>query len=552
MTIEEEIKDTEYYQYAQDVIKGKIVAGKLIKLACQRFINDCKRDDLIFRKDKVEHFFKFCRLFHHYKSTDTDTLNKSFILTPWQQWCFANLIGFYYKHNNKRRFNTALLCIARKNGKTALAAVFCLYMMFDESGASVGLAANSRTQASLAFDDVSKFASQIDPKQKTIKRYRNFLRVDENAAKLKVFAADSTKLDGENLSCVLIDEYHAAPDNKVYAVLRSSQTSRKNPLLLVISTVGFNLAGPMKKMYDTDCEILNGVKEDDNRFIAIYQMDEGDDWEDENNWIKHSPNLGESVSIENLRISQREAKNNPSTLNEILTKNWNIWCNTVEAWITDNYINEVTDTVDINDFIDCETYVGVDLAAVSDITAVSYLIRKEDTDTIYFKTDYYLPETMLVESPNRELYRYWHRTGQLKITNSNVTDYSFITNDLMQNYEKLSIKKIAYDQWNSTQWAIEATELGLPLEPYSQSIGNFNKPTREFERLIRSKKVVIDNNEITRWMFRNVALKSDHNGNVKPNKGAGKDKKIDGIISMIEALGIYLDTPRYTGGIFVI
>lgn len=552
MTIEEQIKDTTYYQYAQDVINGKIVAGQLIKLACQRFLNDCQRDDLIFRKDKVEHFFKFCKLFKHYKSTDTGTLNKPFILTPWQQWVCANILGFYYKHNNKRRFNTALLCISRKNGKTALAAVFCLYMMFDESGASVGLAANSRSQASLAFDDVSKFASQIDPKQKTIKRYRNYLRVDDNAAKLKVFAADSTKLDGENLSCVLIDEYHAAPDNKVYAVLRSSQTSRKNPLLLVISTVGFNLEGPMKKMYDTDCEILNGIKEDDNRFIAIYQMDRGDNWEDEENWLKHSPNLGESVSVEKLRIAKQEAKNNPSTLNETLTKNWNIWCSTVESWISDNYINEVTSTVDFNEFEECECYVGIDLASVSDMTSVSYLLKKEDSDILYFKTDYYIPETALVESPNRELYKYWYRTKQLKITQSNVTDYDYVLNDLIENNNKLSIKKIGYDSWNSAQFAIKATELGLPLEPYSQSIGNFNKPTREIERLIKSKKVVIDNNEITRWMFRNVALKSDHNGNVKPNKGAGKEKKIDGIISMIESLGEFLDTPRYSGSITVI
>ena len=550
MTIEEQIKDTEYYQYANNVVEGKVITGKLIKLACNRFISDCKRDDLIFRSDKVDNFFKFCSMFRHYKSNDCDTLGEQFLLEPWQKWVMANLIGFYYKETNKRRFNTALLCIARKNGKTALAAAICLYFMFDEAGASVALAANSRLQAQLAFEDVSKFASQIDPKQKTIKRYRNSLKADVNSSKLKVFAADSNTMDGENLSMILIDEYHAAKDNSVYAVLRSSQTARPNPLLLVISTVGFNLTGPFKKMYDTDTEILNGLKEDDNRFIAIYQMDEGDDWENEENWIKHSPNLGVSVSYSRLRNAMIEAKNNPSTLNETLTKNWNVWCSVSECWIPDNYIYPCMKKKNLEDFKECDCYVGVDLSSVSDMTAISYLLKKEEDDKFYFHTDFYLPESCLVESPNRELYKYWVQTKQLNLTPGNTVDYDYIINDIMKNYNLFNIRKICYDSYNSTSWAIKCTELGLPLEPYSQSISNFNRPTKDFTILVRTQNAVIDKNEITLWMFRNVEIKQDWNANEKPVK-VHKDKKIDGIISMIESLGAWQTTPHYSGEIFV-
>lgn len=110
---------------------------------------------------------------------------------------------------------------------------------------------------------------------------------------------------------------------------------------------------------------------------------------------------------------------------------------------------------------------------------------------------------------------------------------------------------MGYDKYNATQWAISATDLGLPLEEYPQTLGNFNKPTREMERLILSGKVVMDNNEITRWCFKNVTLKSDYNGNVKPNKAIGK-KKIDGVIAMIQALGMYLDTPHFANEIIAI
>lgn len=551
MALPKGLKTKPYYKYAVNVVNGKIIAGELLKLSCKRFLSDLERKDLVFKTAIVDRFIAFSQLIKHFKGSAS---GKPFKLEPWQQFIAANILGFYWKKTDIRRFTNSLICMSRKQGKTALAALFCLWFLIGdgEDGSEVDLAANSRSQASIAFEFVEQYAKQLDPKGKDLKIYRNGIKCNLNVGKLNVFAADSTKLDGWNSHFSLIDEYHSAKDSKLYDVLKSSQGQRKQPHQMVISTVGFDLSSPFKKLYDTDCEILHGVKEDDSTFVVIYALDENDDWTDEKNWLKIAPNLDITVSKKYLKEQVTQAKNNTSAEVGILTKNFNKWCNSSEIWISDNYINEVTETVDIDDFIDCETYVGVDLAAVSDITAVSYLILKEDTDTIHFKTDYYLPETMLTESPNRELYKHWHRTGQLKITQGNVTDYQAITNDLTQNYEKLQIKKIAYDQWNSTQWAIESTELGLPLEPYSQSIGNFNKPTRELERLIRSKKVVIDNNEITRWMFRNVALKSDHNGNVKPNKGVGKDKKIDGVIAMIEALGVELDTPRYKGEIFVI
>jgi phage terminase large subunit-like protein len=193
--------------------------------------------------------------------------------------------------------------------------------------------------------------------------------------------------------------------------------------------------------------------------------------------------------------------------------------------------------------------VGVDLAATSDLTAVSYMIVKDGI--YYFKTDYYVPESALLEKADRELYKYWRRQGLLKVTKGNVTDYDYITNDMMSYSNIVSIQKVGYDKYNSTQWAITATDLGLPLEEYPQSLGNFNKPTRELERLILSGKAKIDNNEITRWCFKNVTLKSDHNGNVKPNKSI-RAKKIDGVIAMIQALGMYLDSPHFSNQIITI
>ena len=132
------------------------------------------------------------------------------------------------------------------------------------------------------------------------------------------------------------------------------------------------------------------------------------------------------------------------------------------------------------------------------------------------------------------------------ITPGNVTDYDYITRDLVKASELYNIQSIAYDQFNATQWAIDATAKGLPLEVFSQSLVSFNRPTKELERLFLGESIVLDNNEITRYCFKNTTLKFDSNNNCKPIKsGSWKTCKIDGVVAIIQALGIYLQEPRF-------
>ena len=547
------VKETEYYRYAQDVIDCKIVAGELVRLACKRFINDLERTDLEFRAEIVDRFIVFCSLLKHFKGKSA---GEKFTLQPWQQFIAANILGFYYKNTDERKYTNSLICVSRKQGKTALAALFCLWFLIGdgESGAEVDLAANSRQQAQIAYEFCTNYAKQLDPSGKELKCLRTGIKLKLNDSNLNVFAADSTKLDGFNASFALIDEYHAAKDSRLYDVLKSSQGQRKNPHLMVISTVGFSITSPFKKLYDTDCEILHGLKQDDSTFAMIFALDDGDDWRDEKVWKKIAPNLDITVTTKYLREQVIQAENNVSAETGILVKNFNVWQQVTNIWIPDSYVNRCFKKISYSDFNEDTSlcYVGTDLASVGDMTAVSCLFTKDDDDKLYFITEYFLPETALTESPNRELYKQWKRQGLLTITEGNVTDYVYVTKMLIKRNSHIPIRKIAYDSWNSVQWATDSTEVGLPLEPFSQSIGNFNRPTRELERLIRSQKVVFQTNEITRWMFRNVLLKHDHNDNVKPTKGGTGNQKIDGVIAILEALGIYLLEPRYGNEIFTV
>ena len=542
------LKDKPYIKYAKEVIDGTIVAGQNVIMMCQRFLEDLDNDKWDFRIDKVDRCLNFISMLKHFKGKSS---GHPFILKPWQQTIVANIFGFYWKGTNDRRFSSSYIEVSRKNGKTALAAALCMFALIadGEDGAEVDLAANSREQAKIAFEFCFEFAKQLDPSGKYLTSHLKGIKFNVNASQLKVFAADASKLDGFNASFGLIDEYHAAKNSKVRDVIKSSMGMRQNPHLCTITTAGFDKTLPCYQLRSTAIEILHKLKEDDSMFIAIYSLDDNDDWTDESNWIKCTPNMNVTVTQKYIREQVKSALNNPSEEVGVKTKTLNLWCDSAEVWLPDTYIVKSTRNVDLTSFQDELCYIGVDLSATSDLTAVSYLVVKDGI--YYFKNYYYLPESCLVDNSNREKYRLWKNTGQLILTSGNVTDYDYITKDMIKYQDILRIQSVGYDKWNATQWAIQATEEGLPLEEYSQSIGNFNQPTKELERLILSGKVIIDNNEITRWCFSNVQIKEDHNGNTKPIK-TQKQMKIDGTIAMIQALGTYLQNPNNGKELFII
>lgn len=533
-----------YYQYAADVQEGKVVVGEYIKLAVDRFYSLFERDDIEFREDRADNAIEFIALLKHYTGRHA---GKSFTLLPWQEFAVANIYGFYKKGEDgdwNRLISFVYIEMARKNGKSAFAAALCLYHLIGdgEPAAEVYLAANSKDQAKVSFKMCRNFVSGLDPKHKYLESFRDQINFDKTLSFLKVLAADSSKLDGPNPSMFLLDEYHAAKNSGLKDVLQSGQGMRDDPMGVIITTAGFDKLGPCYQFREMCTEVLKGLKEDDTLFALIYSLDEGDDWKDERTWAKSNPNLGVTVKPKYIREQVQKAINSPSEEVGIKTKNINMWCDAETVWIPDHYLLNASENIDFERFRDMECYVGIDLSSTSDLTCAGFMIPTEDK--LYFKVKYYLPEMALQEKRFKELYGEWRRQKLITITPGNVTDYDYILNDLMDIGKIVDIRKIAYDSWNATQFVINATDAGLPMEEYSQALGNFNRPTKEMERLLLSGRAGIDNNVINRHCFRNVVMARDRNGNVKPSKQF-EEKKIDGVIAMLEALGIYLISPRY-------
>lgn len=535
-----------YIQYAEDVLSGKIVTGHYIKLAAERFFRLMYDERYEFREDKVEQVCGFISIIHHYTGKHA---GKPFVLEAWQEWIVASMYGFYLRGTNERLVQSAYIEMARKQGKSAFASALCLYHLIadGEMNAEVYMAANSKDQAKVSFNMASNFSKMLDPGKEFLDPYRDTIKYERTLSFLKVLAADSSKLDGPNASMYLIDEYHAAKNSGVKDVLQSSQGMRENPMAVIITTAGFDRLGVCYQYREMCTEVVSGLKEDDTLFIAIYCLDKEDDWKDEAVWVKSNPNLGVTVQTKYLKTQVRKAINTPSDEVGIKTKNLNIWCDAEKTWIKDDYILSASANVNLEEYNGLDCFIGVDLSSTSDLTSFSVMIPT--TEKMVWKTFYFLPEAALTEKRFKELYGEWARQGALCITPGNVVDYDFILNKIIEIGQILNIVTIGYDSWNATQFVINCTEKGLPMEPYSQSIGNFNKPTKELERLLLSGVAMIDNNIITRHCFRNVVMARDKNGNTKPSKQY-EEKKIDGVIAMIEALGVYLMCPRYDNVIY--
>lgn len=536
----------EYREYIEGVRSGKIVASQYIKQQVERLEGFKQRPDMYFDEAEVQKCFDFIS---YMKEWSGAAAGKSGALLPFQKWIVGSVIGIKWKATKTRVCKDMFMLVARKNAKTSLIAKLSAYLMVADNEANpfIGCVASSRDQARILFEAAQKYMRTIDPKGEALKLYRNYIKFPKNDGEFHVYSSDASNMDGYSFSTAICDETHSYKDNKLIAVLRSSMGARKQPLLIQISTCGFLLDGyPCFETYKVAVEVLAGVKEDPTFFPFLYIFDNPEEeYENEDMWIKCNPAIDVVVSRQYLREQQTLAKNDSTQIVGVKTKNFNMWCSAASVWIRQEDTAACMKTrLNVDDFKGMVGYIGVDLASVGDTTSISLMVPKDDK--FYFKTWTFIPRDTFVNSPNHELYQKFYIDGDLIITEGNVTDYQVITNKIMDLSQIVHIEGIYYDQYNSSQWAIQCTELGFNMCPFRQGLQSFNNPTKEMERLILSRRAVIDKSVMVLWMFGNVVLRVDHASNVKPEKGKGVSGKIDAAITMIEALGGYLENPYST------
>jgi phage terminase large subunit-like protein len=529
-------------QYISDVLSGKIPACKWVKLAIQRHLDDLENGHergLVFDPKSGERIILFFTFLKHYKGAFA---GRPFELLPWQQTMLYILYGWRY-NNGERRFKYAYVEVSRKNGKTTLASGASLFALIadGEEGAEVYTAATKRDQAKIAFNDAKIMVEKSPDLKQLVEVYQHNLHVTTTHSKLEALSSDYDTSDGLNPHFALVDEYHAHKDAGLYNVIKSGMGARKQPLLFTITTAGFNKMGPCFALRKTCTEILEGIKEDDSQFAIIYTLDEGDDYLDEKVWIKANPSLGASISYQWLRQEVIQAKNNPTELVNLLTKNFNTWTDASAVWLEDKRWMACGGDVDTEEIRQDVAFGGLDLASTRDVNAFTLLFPVESLEKYVTLTWYWIPADTMKERVQKDGVRYdlWVDEGWITLTEGNVTDYRKIKMDIMNLCDLYRVEAVGFDRWNSSQLIIELTEEGLNMQPFGQGFASMSQPSKTLETWVMSKSILHDNNPVTRWMLGNVELVRDAAGNIKPDKSKSQEK-IDGIVSMIIAIGIML------------
>jgi phage terminase large subunit-like protein len=291
-------------------------------------------------------------------------------------------------------------------------------------------------------------------------------------------------------------------------------------------------------MYKLGIEVLNGVKDDDTFFPFIFQLDDDDDIDDERNWVKCQPNLDVTVTRDFMRGELVKMKNDSTAEVGVKTKTFNMWCTSSMVWVKPEVVVANMKDIKLEDYIGYTGVIGVDLGSVNDLTAISLMIPLADKK-VFFNWAF-LPEETYKTHPNKELYDKFIREGSLIITWGNVADYDYVANKIREINEIIPVTDVFYDKWNSTSWAIQMTEMGFNLTEFSQSIGNFNAPTKEFQRLLLTSELDLQKSSNFLWQVSCVSIKEDSSGNQKPVKTSWTTQKIDNVIASLTALGGWL------------
>ncbi|MBC3378485.1 terminase large subunit [Serratia fonticola] len=540
-------------RYAERVVAGEIVACELVKLSCQRFLNDLKvgsERGITFSEARAQHILNFYKFVPHVKGA---LAGQPIELMDWHIFILINIFGFIIPLVDEntgevvlrndgsgrpvmvRRFRTAYSEVARKNAKSTLSSGVGLYMTGadGEGGAEVYSAATTREQARIVFEDAK---SMIKQARSTLGRLFEFNKLaifqEQTSSRFGPLSSDANNLDGLNIHCAIVDELHAHKTRDVWDVLETATGARLQSLLFGITTSGFNKEGICYELRDYAIKVLQGAAtdqfEDDTFFGIIFTLDKDDDPFDEKVWQKANPGLGICKRWDDLRRLAKKAREQVSARHNFFTKHMNLWVTAEAAWMDMLKWGECDFIAPQHELKTYPLWVGVDLSNKIDICA-AVKIWQANNGHAHADFKFWLPEGRLERCSRQmaELYRKWAELGKLTLTDGDVIDHGQIKEELQQWVAGESLREIGFDPWSATQFSLALAEEGLPLVEVPQTVRNFSEAMKEIEALVYGGKFHHSNHPVMNWMMSNVTVKPDKNDNIFPNKST-PEAKIDG------------------------
>ena len=535
--------------YCNKVLNGEIVANEKIKLACQRELNDRER---INNDDDFNYYFdnkqanKAIRFMSLIPKTDGTKLE----MALFQKWLIGSLYGWREKDTGNRRYNKAFISMARKNSKTYVASCIAIASLLLENkpakNRQVLFVSNALKQAKIGYEMASSELRQVVKLSPALRntldiKKKQITKLDDDSFIVPV-AGKAETLDGFNPTTAIIDEYHQASNHAIYNVLKSGMGQQKNGLLCIISTSGFNLKGAMFQDYQVMADILNGKQSNDRQFIAIWELDDREEVNNPDCWIKANP-LFEVPAVkqlmsENLSNDVATARQQ-NDLVPVLVKQFNMWYQSNE----DSFISheEWSKTiVDKPDIRGQRVVIGIDLSKSNDLTSVSWIIPQDD-GTYYcdshswVATKYGIVEKMKADNIN---YQALATAGECDITDleSGVINYQdvfdFIKTMVTEN--DLKVEAICYDPWSFGYLLGQFENEDWPLVETAQNNKTLSFPTKQFKEYLLNGQITHPNNNLLGFAVDNSVLIYDSTGNCRINK-MKNNNKIDPLAALMNA-----------------
>lgn len=557
-------------QYANDVLSGRILVGKLMFNSCRRFSENLKRDDIFFDRNLAEIVVELCESL--LVLWEGKWRGEPVKIHPWQGFIIQNIFCWKTK-DGKRLIREAYIQVARKNAKTALASIIAIVHMVldDDPTPQVIVGANKEEQAKICSNSIGKFI-QLSP------YFSKFLKTGEiqlfsykkvftggaiqiagKDGKFNAISKDSNTQDGFNPSLGIIDEYHAAKDSSLLDVIDSGQGARENPMIVIITTAGFDKSGvcyTLKRKAAVD--LVNGIIQDDSMFVVIYEPDKEDDWKDESTWIKSNPMIPHLDTIlPYLRKQCLKAINEGSTSEtNFKTKNLDLWVDAADVWIQDEiWVANHNPKLKESDLLGMRAFGGLDLAATRDLNAYTLLF---DQIEVWGKSKlavlgwFWIPEDNVVYRNMN--YTNWVNQGYINTTPGNHSNQDLMVSKILETRDKYRIVRLHYDRYLAESMAPKMADSGIEVYPVSMAGYNLNQSMKRMEVEILAKNVEHFNNPVFRWSLANLEAKFDPNGNIRPNK-SDPNKKIDPSVSKILAFDAMIKSeaePVYEPRIYII
>lgn len=543
--------------FAEKVLDNVIPACRYVHLACKRHLDDLSRaanEDYpyYFDEEAAQRIIDFIQLLPHTKG-EWGFKRQLITLEPWQIFGLAVGFGWKCKEDDTRRFLEHYWEIPRKNGKSIIAAGVGNYLFAadNEFGAEVYSGATTEKQAWEVFKP-AKLMVQKTP------ALADALGIQVNAKTL-VKPEDESKFepiignpgDGGSPSGALIDEYHEHKDDNLYSTMRTGMGARKQPVLFIITTAGYNTEGPCYEKRSEIIDVLEGNLSDDRLFGWIWTIDlsnkkegQGDDWKDPEVLRKANPNFGVSVYGKFLLAEQQSAINNTQKQAKFKTKHLNVWVQARDAYFNIEKFKNLKEVINPKDFEGQPCFAGYDLAAKTDLNAfVPIYLRDIDGVKHYycFGSKFYVPHETVHESDNRrlsEIYKGFENKKLLTVIDGAEMDYRKILKDSKELAEFSPIEECGIDPHGATCLLHDLDDEGYNPVSIQQNFNGMSDSMKELEAAIKNGRFHHDGNAILNWCIGNVTGKYMQGSDdiVRPTK-EHRDKKIDGAVALIMAIG---------------